>query len=107
MKRVIRFLLTSAALAVGLASALNAQASVVIAGARVIYNASDSEPTIMLTSESKAPALMQIWLLAVPRSTQGTLRFSTWTRADGKPAPFGAEVSNERGEKVGDVARQD
>jgi chaperone protein EcpD len=77
MKRVIRFLLTSAALAVGLASALNAQASVVIAGARVIYNASDSEATIMLTHEGKALALTQIWLLAVPRSTQGALSFST------------------------------
>ena len=72
----IRSLLTTAALAMGLASALNAQASVVIAGARVIYNASDSEATIMLTHEGKALALTQIWLLAVPRSTRRNWHFA-------------------------------
>jgi chaperone protein EcpD len=62
MKKAIKTLLTTAALALGLASELNAQASVVIAGTRVIYNASDSEQTIKLTNEGKAPALTQIWL---------------------------------------------
>ncbi len=35
--------------------ALHAQASVVIAGTRVIYNAKDAETTIKLTNEGRSP----------------------------------------------------
>ncbi|MFX1762716.1 fimbria/pilus periplasmic chaperone [Paraburkholderia sp. A1RI-2L] len=39
-----------------------AQASVVIAGTRVIYNATDSEVTLKLSNVGKSPALIQVWL---------------------------------------------
>jgi P pilus assembly chaperone PapD len=43
-------------------AAVEAQASVVIAGTRVIYSARDREVTIKLTNEGKTPALVQSWL---------------------------------------------
>ncbi|WP_233809515.1 fimbria/pilus periplasmic chaperone [Paraburkholderia sp. HP33-1] len=62
MKQSIKTLLTTGVLALGFASALQAQASVVIAGTRVIYNAGDTEQTIKLTNDGKSPALTQAWL---------------------------------------------
>jgi P pilus assembly chaperone PapD len=62
MKQAIKTLLTAAVLALGLASAVPAQASVVIAGTRVIYHAKDTEVTIKLTNVGTLPALTQIWL---------------------------------------------
>jgi chaperone protein EcpD len=41
---------------------LAAQASVVIAGTRVVYNATDSEVTLKLSNVGKSPALTQVWL---------------------------------------------
>jgi P pilus assembly chaperone PapD len=62
MKQTIKTLLATGVLALGLASALQVQASVVIAGTRVIYNAADTEQTIKLTNDGKSPALTQAWL---------------------------------------------
>jgi P pilus assembly chaperone PapD len=62
MKQAIKTLLTAALLALALLSGLSAQASVVIAGTRIIYQAKDSEVTIKLTNVGKMPALTQVWL---------------------------------------------
>lgn len=39
-----------------------AQASIVIAGTRVVYKATDSEVTLKLSNVGKSPALTQVWL---------------------------------------------
>lgn len=62
MMRTFKASLTAAVLALGLAGALQAQASVVIGGTRVIYNANDRETTIKLSNEGKSPALTQTWI---------------------------------------------
>jgi P pilus assembly chaperone PapD len=62
MKTTIKTLISASVIALGLMSTLQAQASVVIAGTRVIYNAKDTETTIKLTNEGKAPALTQAWI---------------------------------------------
>ncbi|WP_336599568.1 molecular chaperone [Paraburkholderia bengalensis] len=49
-------------LALGLMLSFAADASVVIAGTRVVYNAADSEVTLKLSNVGKSPALTQIWL---------------------------------------------
>jgi len=49
-------------LTVGLVNSLQASASVVIAGTRVVFNAKDRESTIKLTNEGALPALVQVWL---------------------------------------------
>jgi chaperone protein EcpD len=46
----------------GFAGFLHAQASVVIAGTRVIYNAKEREVTVRLSNEGQLPALTQAWL---------------------------------------------
>jgi P pilus assembly chaperone PapD len=62
MKQAIKTMLTATALALGLTGGLPAQASVVIAGTRVIYDAKDTEVTVKLTNNGKLPTLTQIWL---------------------------------------------
>ncbi|CAB3793489.1 putative fimbrial chaperone YadV [Paraburkholderia ultramafica] len=62
MNQAIKTFLTAGVLALGLAAAPQTQASVVVAGTRVIYHAEDAEQTIKLTNEGKSPALTQIWL---------------------------------------------
>jgi len=62
MKKTIKTLLTASVVALGLANALHAQASVVVGGTRVIYRGGDAEQTVKLTNEGKLPALTQIWL---------------------------------------------
>ncbi|KPC54117.1 fimbria/pilus periplasmic chaperone [Amantichitinum ursilacus] len=47
---------------VGLALSAAVQASIVIAGTRVIYDAADSEVTVKLDNVGKVPALSQVWL---------------------------------------------
>jgi fimbrial chaperone protein/chaperone protein EcpD len=47
---------------VGCAALLQAQASVVIAGTRVVYNAKEREVTVRLSNEGQLPALTQVWL---------------------------------------------
>ncbi|QFS37618.1 fimbrial biogenesis chaperone [Burkholderia cepacia] len=49
-------------LLVGLVWTIAAQASVVISGTRVVYNASDSEVTLKVSNDGKFPALTQVWL---------------------------------------------
>ncbi|WP_205700941.1 fimbria/pilus periplasmic chaperone [Jeongeupia sp. USM3] len=39
-----------------------AQASVVLAGTRVVYNAAEPEATLRLSNEGKSPALVQAWI---------------------------------------------
>lgn len=46
----------------GFSAFLNAQASVVIAGTRVIYDAKEREVTVKLSNEGQLPALTQAWL---------------------------------------------
>jgi fimbrial chaperone protein/chaperone protein EcpD len=46
----------------GCAAFLHAQASMVIAGTRVIYNAKEREVTVRLSNEGQLPALTQVWL---------------------------------------------
>lgn len=48
--------------ALGLGGAQHAQASVVIAGTRVVYPAQEKEVTVKLSNVGKAPALLQAWL---------------------------------------------
>lgn len=62
MMRTLKTALAAAVLALGPAAALQAQASVVIGGTRIIYNASDRETTIKLSNEGKSPALTQTWI---------------------------------------------
>ncbi|WP_439669299.1 fimbrial chaperone [Cupriavidus necator] len=62
MKTSIKSLISAGVIALGLMSALHAQASVVIAGTRVIYKAKDIETTIKLTNEGQSPALTQAWI---------------------------------------------
>ncbi|KML46889.1 molecular chaperone EcpD [Burkholderia cepacia] len=46
----------------GLAGALDAQASVVVAGTRIVYNEKEPEVTIKLSNEGQSPALVQAWI---------------------------------------------
>lgn len=61
-RRPLAAILLAVLLGLSLAAATAAQASVVIAGTRVIYSARDREVTVKLTNESKTPALVQSWL---------------------------------------------
>lgn len=60
--RMFRTVWTTAFLLLGLAGTLPAEASVVIAGTRVIFNANERETTVKLSNEGKLPALTQVWL---------------------------------------------
>lgn len=60
--RLARIARNLALFAVGCATFLHAQASVVIAGTRVIYNAKEREVTVRLSNEGQLPALTQVWL---------------------------------------------
>ncbi|SOZ18334.1 periplasmic pilus chaperone [Cupriavidus taiwanensis] len=62
MNMTIKSLISAGVVALGLLSAVHAHASVVIAGTRVIYRAQETEATIKLTNEGKAPALTQVWI---------------------------------------------
>lgn len=62
IRRILPSLLGAGLLAAGLAAAGGAQASVVIAATRVIYNAADKEVTLKLSNAGTQPALTQVWL---------------------------------------------
>ncbi|MFS8973393.1 fimbria/pilus periplasmic chaperone [Cupriavidus necator] len=62
MNTTLKSFIAAGLTVLGLAGAMQANASVVIAGTRVIYNASEAETTIKLTNEGKSPALTQVWL---------------------------------------------
>ncbi|MDR3427334.1 MULTISPECIES: fimbrial biogenesis chaperone [Silvimonas] len=61
-KYALSMLLGSAALVLGLFAACEANASVVIGGTRVVYNAADHEETLKITNKGKLPALTQTWV---------------------------------------------
>jgi chaperone protein EcpD len=60
--RLVGTTLRTGCLAFWLAGVIHAQASVVLAGTRVIYNADESEATLKLSNEGKLPALVQSWI---------------------------------------------
>lgn len=62
IRRILPSLLGAGLLAAGLAMTSGAQASVVIAATRVIYNAADKEVTLKLSNAGAQPALTQVWL---------------------------------------------
>lgn len=62
MNQAIKTFLTAGVLALAFVAAPQTQASVVVAGTRVIYHAEDVEQTIKLTNMGKLPALTQVWL---------------------------------------------
>lgn len=62
IKQSYRKYFASGCVLLGLAGALDAQASVVVAGTRLIYNAKDTEVTIKLSNEGQSPALVQAWI---------------------------------------------
>ncbi|VBB15675.1 fimbria/pilus periplasmic chaperone [Burkholderia stabilis] len=62
IKQSYRKCLASGCVFLGLAGALDAQASVVVGGTRLIYNAKDAEVTIKLSNQGQSPALVQAWI---------------------------------------------
>lgn len=62
IRKTIRNVVNTACAVVWIAGAMQAQASVVIAGTRVVYHAEEAETTLKLSNEGKAPALVQAWL---------------------------------------------
>lgn len=62
MRQAFQPLLCAVLAAVSLGGALRANASVVIASTRIIYQAKERETTIKLTNAGKAPSLVQAWL---------------------------------------------
>lgn len=64
MKRelVLRAVMSLALLIVGGVCTSQVNASVVIAGTRVVYNSKEREVTIKLTNDGALPALVQVWL---------------------------------------------
>jgi chaperone protein EcpD len=62
IRKLVCRALAAGALSVSALLPFAAQASVVIAGTRVVYNATDSEVTLKLSNVGKSPALAQVWL---------------------------------------------
>jgi chaperone protein EcpD len=62
IKQSFKSILAAACVALGLAGAIHAHASVVIAATRVVYNAKSPEETLKLSNEGKSPALVQAWI---------------------------------------------
>lgn len=61
MNNAMRYAAAACALVFGLMTG-RSEASVVIAGTRIVYPAQDKEVTIKLTNEGKRPSLVQFWL---------------------------------------------
>lgn len=61
-RRTFHSFVSSALLMLGIVCAMTAEASVVITGTRVIYNAQDSEVTVKLSNVGSNPALVQAWI---------------------------------------------
>ena len=61
MRQVFKKVITAATIAASLFAA-QAQASVVLAGTRVIFPANEREVTIKLSNDGKVPALVQAWV---------------------------------------------
>jgi P pilus assembly chaperone PapD len=74
MKRTIKTAWAGGVLALAFAGALQAQASVVIAATRVIYQAKDRETTVKLGNEGQSPALTQAWIdKGDPKASPGAI----------------------------------
>jgi chaperone protein EcpD len=61
-RKVVFSAVTAGVLALVAILPFAANASVVVAGTRVVYNATDSEVTLKLSNAGKSPALTQVWL---------------------------------------------
>jgi chaperone protein EcpD len=62
IRKILFHAVAVSAIAMGAWLPCATQASVVIAGTRVVYNATDSEVTLKLSNVGKSPALTQVWL---------------------------------------------
>lgn len=62
MKQICRVTIATVLFALSFVFGIDAQASVVVAGTRVVYNQTDSEVTVKLSNNGKLPGLVQIWL---------------------------------------------
>jgi P pilus assembly chaperone PapD len=62
LKKALSTLLRASVIALSVASAWQAHASVVIAGTRVVYHGGEAEQTLRLTNNGESPALTQAWL---------------------------------------------
>ncbi|WP_027816615.1 fimbria/pilus periplasmic chaperone [Paraburkholderia bannensis] len=62
IRKIVSHAVAAGLLAVGAWLPCVSQASVVIAGTRIVYNATDSEVTLKLSNVGKSPALTQVWL---------------------------------------------
>lgn len=59
---LIKTLLCACLITAAFISSLQARASVVVAGTRVVYNQADQEVTVKLSNVGKSPALVQVWI---------------------------------------------
>ncbi len=62
IRKLIGPAVAATVLALGAMSPVAALASVVIAGTRIVYNATDSEVTLKVSNAGKSPALTEVWL---------------------------------------------
>jgi len=60
--KFIKLLLATAMCAVTAAGTVGAQASVVIGGTRIVYNAKERETSVRMSNEGDKPALKQVWI---------------------------------------------
>lgn len=60
--RALRSLLSMTLLGLGFLASIPSEASVVIAGTRVIYNADEPEVTVRLINKGSVPGLVQVWV---------------------------------------------
>ncbi|WP_313065229.1 fimbria/pilus periplasmic chaperone [Paraburkholderia sp. LEh10] len=62
IRKLVSGALVASGLALGALLPCAAQASVVVAGTRVVYDAMDTEVTLKLSNVGTSPALTQVWL---------------------------------------------
>jgi chaperone protein EcpD len=62
VKPAFKSFVAAGLIALAFATTTQANASVVIAGTRVIYNQKDSEVTLKLSNTGESPALVQVWI---------------------------------------------
>ncbi|KDR37402.1 fimbrial biogenesis chaperone [Caballeronia grimmiae] len=62
IRKIVGYAIAASMLTLSAMLPFAARASVVIAGTRVLYNATDSEVTLKLSNSSKSPSLIQVWL---------------------------------------------
>ncbi|MNJ27881.1 Chaperone protein EcpD precursor [compost metagenome] len=62
IKSKLHVVLGAGLLVLGLVAGFPADASVVVAGTRIIYNAQEHETTLKISNKGKDPALIQVWV---------------------------------------------